>query len=407
MTMPNPVLLILTVGTGTAGRDSFIAEGLRKTVELIDPRRYWLVPSDSPLSIDVADFIREHFPNNFAPWSDTEPYHRIGEPDLLLDCRSTVRRVIERARAELAKGERLIVNPTSGTKQMSAGATIAALDEGVGELVFTVGERADGVVKTGTERLETFDASGYFAEKNFAAACDLFRIGAFEPAASLLASGNRFPADASLCRCLHEWERLDYQAALERAKNTPHPLLEPLLPTLRRLVDESSKPWPSAHVVADLLRSARHLVVIRDFESAVSRACKGLEMGLRLDFNRRTKLHEPYPADRFLALPELKEPLRSRVAAKQHGRALFIGQRDLAEVLAVLGSQLGAGYIGNAGEGVRRAVEIRNILTHQLRSVTLDEAQQAISNISVLLQPLNLPAPVAFPRELSIPTSLQ
>lgn len=399
--MPNPVLLILTVGTGTAGRDSFIAEGLRKTVELIEPRRYWLVPSDSPMSIDVADFVREHFPGNFAAWSNAESYHRIANHDLLTDCRATVRRVIERARAELGKGERLIVNPTSGTKQMSAGATIAALDEGVGELVFTVGERADGVVKTGTERLETFDASGYFAERNFSSASELFRIGAFEPAARLLASGNRFHAEAGVCRCLHEWERLDYKAALERANETPHPCLYPLFPTLRILAEESSKPQPSAHVVADLLRSARHLVSIRDFEGGVTRACKALEMGLRLDFKLRTQLHEPYPAARFLALPELKEPLRSRIAAKQRGSGLFIGQRDLAEVLAALDSPLGIRYIGDEGEGVRRAVEIRNILTHQLRSVAMEEATQAISDISELLGPLMLPTPSRFPKTLT------
>lgn len=407
MTMPNPVLLILTVGTGTAGRDSFIAEGLRKTVELIEPRRYWLVPSDSPMSIDVADFVREHFPSNFAAWSDAEPYHRIANHDLLTDCRATVRWVIDRAKAELSKGERLIVNPTSGTKQMSAGATIAALDEGVGELVFTVGDRADGVVKTGTERLETFDASGYFAERNFSAAAELFRIGAFEPAARLLASGNRFPAEAALCRCLHDWERLDYKAALERVKGAAHPLLDPIIPALRQLVDEASKPWPSVHVVADLLRSARHLAAIRDFEGAVTRACKALEMGLRLDFKLRTQLHEPYPAARFLALPELKEPLRSRIASKQRGPSLFIGQRDLAEVLAALGSPLGIRYIGDEGEGVRRAVEIRNILTHQLRAVNLEEARQAIADISQKLVALNLPAPVVFPRELSIPIAPQ
>lgn len=390
------ILLILTVGTGTAGRDSFIAEGLRRTVELIHPRRYWLVPSEAPASVDVADFVREHFPESFAPWSDSQPYAGIREPDIFENCRSTVRAVIDRARSELDRGERLIVNPTSGTKQMSAGATIAALDEGVGELIFTVGERVDGVVKTGTERLESFNAAGYFSEKNFQQASDLFSIGAFEPAARLLASGNAFPAEAALCRCLHEWERLNYTGALERAKSEGHPLLQPLLSILRRLAEEATKPWPGPSIVSDLLRSARHLESIRDFEGAITRSCKALEMGLRLDFHGRTNLYEPYPASRLLALSHLPEHLRSRISTKQRGQSVFIGLRDLVDILASLDSPLAGTYL-STDNGVRRAVEIRNTLTHQIRATTAFEVRDAIRNIEVLLAPLNLPAASALP----------
>ncbi len=67
--MPN--LLILTVGTGTAGRYSSIAEGLRRTIELISPRAFWLVPSTHSDSIAVADLVREGFAT-FRPSSSEE-----------------------------------------------------------------------------------------------------------------------------------------------------------------------------------------------------------------------------------------------------------------------------------------------------------------------------------------------
>src|ERR1017187_9279470 len=120
-----PSLLILTVGTGTAGKHSDVASGLARTIDLCAPRLFWLVPSASEKSRPVADLIRESIgcPGAFRPWSTEEPYHTIADPDDIHQCRAVLREVIAEARKQLKPGERLIVNPTSGTKQMSAGAT--------------------------------------------------------------------------------------------------------------------------------------------------------------------------------------------------------------------------------------------------------------------------------------------
>ena len=52
-------LLILTVGTGTAGKHSDVAAGLARTIDLCAPRLFWLVPSASEKSRPVADLIRD------------------------------------------------------------------------------------------------------------------------------------------------------------------------------------------------------------------------------------------------------------------------------------------------------------------------------------------------------------
>ena len=48
-------LLILTVGTGTAGKHSDVEEGLANTIRRVQPRKFWLVPSASEKSTPVAD----------------------------------------------------------------------------------------------------------------------------------------------------------------------------------------------------------------------------------------------------------------------------------------------------------------------------------------------------------------
>jgi len=66
-------VLILTVGTGTAGKHSDVAQGLANTIRQVRPRKFWLVPSASDKSTPVADLIRETVAGlgSFAQWSQS------------------------------------------------------------------------------------------------------------------------------------------------------------------------------------------------------------------------------------------------------------------------------------------------------------------------------------------------
>lgn len=391
-------LLILTVGTGTAGKESFIAEGLRKTVELLQPRRYWLVPSDSPSSIEVADFIREHFPDQFAPWSEIEAYACIRDADRLGSCRDTVRQVIRAAKKELRSGERLLVNPTSGTKQMSAGATIAALDEGLGELTFTTGERSDGVVRTGTERLETFDASSYHTEKDRTRAAELFSIGAYAAAARLLGPHSSLRDLGSLCRCLHEWQRQNYREAHEIAVGCPDPRLDILRPQLRDLAEDAKHRRSSTKIAGDLFVRGAEAKNTRDFERALFLVCKAAETLLDHTFQQLVGLVRPYPADRLKALPHWAEADRKKLSTYRDDKRvnLLTGQ--------VLGYLQNEGSLGFLTEPLttrlRSLLDARNDLVHHLRPVEHDEAHEAIGVVRELISAAGVAVPAPFPREL-------
>jgi hypothetical protein len=252
----NSTILVLTVGTGTAGPTSNLVVGLRRTIELLAPRLYWLLPSGSSDSIATADLVREGMPG-FQQWSADSPYRLIVQHDSLEDCRRAVREVIAAARSKLKAEEKLVLNPTSGTKQMSAGATLAALDMGIGEIVFTVGERADGVVKAGTERIERFDASTYHAERDGRLAVELAASGSYSAAARILERHPCFREKADLARCLSEWSNLNYERARATAARSRHPELYRVRAVLTELAS-AAKPGapPSEIVAADLLQNA-------------------------------------------------------------------------------------------------------------------------------------------------------
>ena len=197
-----PTILILTVGTGTAGSQSNLSQGLANTIRLRPPSGFYLVPSTTPDSIAVAELILESLDPKlrelFIPWEDGNPFLMISEPDSLESSRRVIRDLIREARRR-SPGCELVINPTSGTKQMSAAATLAALDEGAGQIVFTTGRRADGVVITGTEEITPFDSGRWNAEKEGSLAADLWdrhlhlaAAEVFRSAASPLADKDEF-----------------------------------------------------------------------------------------------------------------------------------------------------------------------------------------------------------------------
>jgi hypothetical protein len=305
-------LLILTVGTGTAGKHSDVAAGLARTIDLTAPKLFWLVPSASEKSRPVADLIRESVtnPGAFCPWSTTAAYCAIQDPDDLHQCRAVVREVIAHARQQLKPGERLIVNPTSGTKQMSAGATLAALDEEIGELMFTVGERVDGVVKTGTEQAKTFSTEAFFFARDLRIAESLFEHGAFFAAAQLLRRHHQ--PDAMRARetalCLHEWQRMSYAKAATHAAR----FSEDLRLHLQQLAD--ADPF-GASVLGDLLAGADELLRWGDCEEALARYYRGAEHAAKVSLAEAYSLR---PASGRYRVEDLRKllPNYDKVAAE-------------------------------------------------------------------------------------------
>ena len=384
----------MTVGTGTAGKHSNLAAGLRRTVDLLQPEMFWLVPSTDEVSQLTADLVREGLPS-FQPWSAQTAYRAISRPDSLEDCRQTVREVIQKVRSVAPRNVHLVVNPTSGTKQMSVGAALAALDEGLGELVFTVGERADGVVKTGTETLETFDASSYFAERDLETVRSLAHAGALAAAARIAGRHESLTAAAEVAQCLHEWERQNYAEARRIAAQSSAAALVPVRHALEQLAKAAQAAEPQPQVISDLLHTADLLHRRRDFEATLVLACRALEMGLRHALHEKTGLHEPYSLPKLCALP-VSQDIKERSRTVSHdGQRTILNLNTIAKILQQLGHALGEGFFQD--RELQTLIRVRNDLMHQLRAVKEAESQGALHRVNYLLAALHLPAAAARP----------
>ena len=381
-------LLVLTVGTGTTGRHSNLAQGLVNTLHQLRPRLFWLVPSASPDSTTLAEIVRDGAPAGcaFQPWKPSQPFRQIEQPDDLFVCRAALREVIQTARQQVRPGERLIVNPTSGTKQMSVAATLAALDETIGEIVFTVGERADGVVKTGTERMAPFSTRQFFLERDLRLAGELFAAGDFFATAKILKPYADAPALQARERalCLHEWQRLNHAKAASHAAK----FSEELRAHLKNLADADEF---SLSKLGDLLASADELARWGDHEEALARYYRAAEQTAKVRLADAHSLRPPYQLEAVLNLVPAGSRLADDFRRKARRGRLLLSAQVAWDLLDSIGDPMASAYF--ADQSLQQGLGRRNetMYGHGQTSVDAAQTQSVAARLRGLLRE-HLPA---------------
>jgi hypothetical protein len=370
-------LALLTIGTGIGAR-STLSEGLRTTLSQLGPRRFWLVPSAHPDSVATADLVREGF-EAFASWSPDAPYRTLADHDDLDGCRRILRETIAAIRKELQTGERLVLNPTSGTKQMTAAAILAALDQGIGDIVFTTGKRTDGLVVAGTEQQTAFDPAGYFRERDLESAQELFASGAFLAAARILSRHrSALPHAVATALTCHHWRRLDYTTAVSAAATGREDLRQHLI----RRAECRKSGSRSPEILADIVAWADHAKHLEDAELCVNGAYKALEYAARLAFQTRTGLVLPCHYDELSRLDLSEEWLRRAAENTRSDGIAATGVWQVLRALQYLGDSLGCGFFEDPllCEFVFR----RNESVHDTRPVNMTEAEHDLQHLNTL-----------------------
>lgn len=224
------IVYIMTVGTGTAGRTSNLESGLARTIALRNPEITYLVPSANENSRLMADLVCERL--SAATVRIVEGCFT--DPDDLLRSRRELRGQFARIAAEHPDAH-LIVNPTSGTKQMTTAAVLAAVDLGIADIEYITGPREDGVVVTGKEEIRAIPPRCLVGYRAAADGRRLLAAGAYQAAGMLLEPyADLFPESLAACRTLGAWHRFAYREALRAARGES---LAPLRRTLASLAD--------------------------------------------------------------------------------------------------------------------------------------------------------------------------
>jgi len=385
MSNTRATIQLLTVGSGTAGPFSNVAEGIIAALLLDRPDVAYLAPSRAPESQAVAEIVREGCRERGYDCVRSTPageaFFSFSDPDDIDRCRTETVAMLNTIRIAHPNAH-LVLNPTSGTKQMTAAAVLAAMDLGIGELRFITGLRVDGVIKTGFERVSAFNTRAFMVERAANEAAELLRGGAYTQAARV--AGAYLPELADLdrqARLYAAWNRCDYGPALRVAEEGSGAFWAEAVSALRSLV--AGGPVSLANL-ADLLAAARRALE-RDLpEEALVRAYRLTELAAKLRLAELT-VKEPYMLDDLLVrLPKCEHEQIKRCA--RQGR-VTLGLRHAIQLLDALGDSLGRALFND--ESVVAIMDMRNesVYGHGTKSAHTDNVARCIEAVVSLLVP--------------------
>ncbi len=290
-----PAVLFLTVGLGNPDKlEETLYTPISKSVTTGDWQRVVLLPSQETL--EHARELKRRHPQRDVHIRPLPPGVSESDADA---CYDHFQGVI----AELggSSGGNMAVDITRGTKAMSAALLLAAFRHRIARVRYVEGDRDPanpGVVLPGSERVRDIHADIAFNHRAIDEARLLFLNGDFAAASILLRSlpqESTIEALARISDFYSAWDRLDYKSADEIHLDSEVPARwRPHVPSdeVRRWVHQLAKPFPHRNdggysslmaarlrlLIVDLLANGERRVRQRQFEDAVLRAYRVLEM---------------------------------------------------------------------------------------------------------------------------------
>lgn len=322
----------------------------------------------------------------------------VHDPDDPQEAYETARRVIRDCHARFP-GRTLYVAYTGGTKSMSAGALMAAFDDGHCMVVNIRGKRAElSVVQEGTETPEVTDVRALYARRRVEIALEAFTRYEYVAAEAVLREAVARDADRDLkalvrdlrqlARGLAAWDRADYDLAatlLNGLEGFLTPAHRQLLGKVRdktRILRTVGSRWREPEMIRvsdvqyltpepvyDLILNARRRASQGRFDDAVGRLYRALELYAQIELLRRDE-----PVLTANVLPErLPESVRPWLEQQRHSDRIALGLVAAYDLLAQLAHPAGLVWAERRG-AMLAALEARNhsLLAHGFVPVTAE-----------------------------------
>lgn len=324
--MSGKIIYVCTVGTGTAGKFSNVAAGIISAVKERKPSFCCLLPSQHENSIAVAEIVKE----GIAAICESE-VHPLSDFDDLLLCRKEIRNCLKTIINE--KNGEIFLNPTSGTKQMTTAAVFAAIDEKIENIEYITGERADGVVKTGTEKITKISCRDVYARISFDNAAHLLKSGAYQGAEKILEKySDFFPVTYSLAKILGFWDRFGYENALREASRNAKEDFSAIRKVLDKLKNSDKV---SLERAADMMNFSRRSLDYGNVEEALAVMYRVVELLAKLKLSKYGINENSTVKDitiQFDISLELQDKL-ARQIEKNKDKILLLGMAQAFEIL--------------------------------------------------------------------------
>ncbi len=398
-------IMIATVGTGVGPaaeeRIRSLAHGIVTALKTHNPSYVHFVTSEEGKQT-VEEIVRQ--------LPSLEDHHEEHITDDINDIRAImtlVEQVLEQIIGAGHAPEDIVVDYTSGTKAMSAGATLAALRKRVGILNYVGGGRTGGRVERGREEIFQLNPREWYFEDDLRQGFRFLERG--HPAACLAWMANidreHLPSHLAilvdivrgLAKALHAWNLFDHEQATRALEDTIKqvkvtlegndpvrdmserygllgllPVLQGCYRFLRELLNtrEKNQSHHERMLLADLRENAERQANAGHLDDAVARLYRVTEFLaqhlLRAEFHVESgdiPLLSP-------ALENIPARLRERLEAQRQDGKVKIGLFLDYELLSALDHEAGRAFSGN--RRLQDAIRTRNegILAHGSRPVS-------------------------------------
>lgn len=359
--------LVITVGTGIGQNEEAtrsIAHGIVASIKNSHP--------DSIVFVVTKESKEKTIPEIKRQMPDLQPYEMVNIKDMN-DVNEVFEKLSSKVRDLRKEGYEVVVDFTSGTKAMSAGAVLAATSEGT-TISYIAGERVEGRVPIGSEQILTnFPLKGMI-ETQKKIMKELFNTYQFEAVLKLLDELEEMTAEPSIKRELDEkreiaegyyfWDRFEHEKAkemLSEIDSIPAQNKE----FLGRLLNSEMR---EAFYIADLLNNAKRRKEEGKYDDAVARLYRTMELVAQYILKEKYGI-----ATSNLELEKIPEELRDKYGAyrTEEGK-IKLGLYRSYEFLNDLGEEVGEKFYMNSR--IQDALSKRNlsILAHGLEPVSRD-----------------------------------
>ena len=360
--------LLMTVGTGIGGQVATedLAHAILFSIDNSNPDI--LIFFGSEKSKKTVESVKEQYLNEFEEEFDYFEFIHLEQIDDFKIYFEAFKRKIQ----EL-DGYKIIIDYTSGTKTMTMSAAFASMLYRK-NLYFVGGEREDGVVIRGTEKIISQNLYPIYDDLMISKIKELFNTNRFDAGKSLLEDITKAKKDtyANLFDAYYYFDNVDYNKAnkyfITKEFIAEWPELKKQFSlnakALYHLNKEDSAMRPF-YILGSLINNARRRAEETKYDDAIARLYRSLELIAQIKLNE-------YGID----TSDVELDILNKHGVEQEFKPDFSGKIKLSlvqdyELLNNLGDDLGEFYIKNKDEFLATISSRNNsILAHGLNSQT-------------------------------------
>lgn len=387
--------MLVTVGTGQTGDD--IAGAIYKSVEAANPDRILFVMTEKSRGEVYVPFLSGRMSERVKSGKVKVEEKLLPDPDDVDGIYRSICLFLEGLFTDRYTPDEIVVDYTSGTKAMSAGAVLAAVAKGIGTLSYVSGKRGDGGrVIPGTEKVLTISPKEAYADRLVTQALQLFARYQYEAGLTLLQMASTLHQDPEFQKKLSflekagkaywNWDRF----LLTESADQLHQLMETAeykdflvelqminqVSANRGMLNKEKEDSYAPERACDLLENARRRYEEGKYDDAMARLYRFVEFLAQMRLKTRRGLN---PSN--LELSKLPQNLKDKYNHPNRFEKIQVACYECYQLLADLEDPCGEMI---QRKPIARLLEKRNhsILAHGFETVKKEDAEEALAFFS-------------------------